>query len=67
MTQHKDKVKQRGIEMDKEKLKVTVVNYEYQKGADVHLPTDQAKNRPLAIAEELGFQETADLLRKHGA
>ena len=36
MTQHKDKVKQRKIEMDKEKLNETVVNYEYQRGADVH-------------------------------
>ena len=35
MTQHKDKVKQRKIEMDKEKLNETVVNYEYQRGADV--------------------------------
>ena len=36
MTQHKDKVKQRKIEMDKEKLNQTIVNYEYQKGADQH-------------------------------
>lgn len=38
-----------------------------EKGADVHLPADHPENQPLAIAEELGFQETADLLRKHGA
>ena len=36
MTQHKDKVQQRKIEMDKEKLNETIVNYEYQRGADVH-------------------------------
>jgi len=39
MTQHKDKVKQRKIEMDKEKLNETVVNYEYQRGAsDKEMP-----------------------------
>ena len=36
MTQHKDKVQQRKIEMDKEKLNETVVNYEYQRGDDLH-------------------------------
>ena len=36
MTQHTKKLEQRKIEMDKEKLNETVVNYEYQKGADVH-------------------------------
>lgn len=38
-----------------------------ERGADPNLPSDNVETQPLAIADALGFQDTVDLLRKHGA